>query len=115
MFGSLCFKPGDVRLTMGTGSFVSYNTAEKPHASVSGLYPVVGWKIGEEVVFIAEGHSSDTATVIEWCRDIDLFEDYDDIEKLITSIPNSDDVFFVPAFSGIQVFKKMEIRDIFCF
>lgn len=102
LFGSLSFNQGDVRLTMGTGSFVSYNTSEKPHASVSGLYPVVGWKIGDEVVFIAEGHSSDTATVIEWCREIDLFEDYDEIEKIITSIPNSDDVFFVPAFSGIQ-------------
>ena len=67
---------------MGTGSFVSYNTAEKPHASVSGLYPVVGWKIGDEVVFIAEGHSSDTATVIEWCRDIDLFEEYDNSFKI---------------------------------
>ena len=96
---------------MGTGSFVSYNTAEKPHASVSGLYPVVGWKIGDEVVFIAEGHSSDTATVIEWCRDIDLFEEYDDIETLITSIPNSDDVFFVPAFSGIQVIRKTYILE----
>ncbi|XP_057370614.1 putative glycerol kinase 5 [Daphnia carinata] len=102
LFGSLSFNQGDVRLTMGTGSFVSYNTSDKPHASVSGLYPVVGWKIGDEVVFIAEGHSTDTATVIEWCREIDLFEDYDEIEKIITSIPNSDDVFFVPAFSGIQ-------------
>lgn len=88
---------------MGTGSFVSYNTGEKPHASISGIYPVVGWKIGSELVYIAEGLSTDTATVIEWCREVDLFEDYDDIEKIVTSISSSDDVYFVPAFSGIQV------------
>ena len=103
MFGSLCFQSKDVRLTLGTGSFVSFNTGDKPHASISGLYPVVGWKIGDEIVFIAEGHSSDTATVIEWCREIDLFQEYQDIDELITSITNTDDVFFVPAFSGIQV------------
>ena len=102
-FGSFCFKPGDVRLTMGTGSFLSFHTGTKPHASISGLYPVISWKIGSELVFTAEGHSSDTSTVIDWCREIELFEEYEDIDDIVTSIPSSDDVYFVPAFSGIQV------------
>lgn len=107
LFGSLCFNPGDVRLTMGTGSFLSFNTGVKPHTSISGLYPVIGWKIGSELVYIAEGHSSDTATVIEWCQSIGLFDDYDDIDRIVTAVQKSEEVFFVPAFSGIQVRKML--------
>ena len=33
---------------------------------VAGLYPLVGWKIGSEVVYLAEGHAADTGTCIEW-------------------------------------------------
>lgn len=88
---------------MGTGSFLSFHTGTKPHASISGLYPVVCWKIGSEVVFTAEGNSSDTSTVIDWCKEISLFNDYDEIDPIVSSIPSSDDVYFVPAFSGIQV------------
>ena len=95
---------------MGTGSFLSFNTGNKPHASVAGLYPVIGWKIGEEVAFVAEGQSSDTATVIEWCRNIGLFNEYEEMNDLVSSINNSQDVFFVPAFSGIQVFYSIRFK-----
>ena len=36
LFGSFCFECGDVRLSMGTGSFLSMNTGRNPHCSVSG-------------------------------------------------------------------------------
>jgi len=102
MFGSFCFQPCDVRLSMGTGSFLSFNTGDVPHTSITGLYPTVAWKIRDETVFVAEGQSSDTATVIDWCRDIGLFNEYDEINDIVSSVKNSQDVFFVPAFSGIQ-------------
>lgn len=35
-FGSGCFEPGNLKVTMGTGSFVSVNTGKQPHASVTG-------------------------------------------------------------------------------
>ena len=47
-------------MSMGTGTFLSVNTGTTPHASVAGLYPIVGWKIGDEIVMVAEGQSSDT-------------------------------------------------------
>ena len=34
----------------------------------SGLYPLVGWKIGNKVVYVAEGNSSGTGTAIEWAK-----------------------------------------------
>lgn len=33
-----------------------------------GLYPLVGWKIGSEVVYLAEGNAADTGTAIHWAQ-----------------------------------------------
>lgn len=37
MFGQCCFEVGDIKCTMGTGTFMALNTGQKPHASVAGL------------------------------------------------------------------------------
>lgn len=34
------------------------------------LYPLIGWKIGDEVVYITEGCMSDTGNAIKWAQDI---------------------------------------------
>ncbi|GAA6074065.1 putative glycerol kinase 5 isoform X1 [Tachysurus ichikawai] len=70
MFGECCFDTGDVKITMGTGTFMDINTGNKPHTSVSGLYPLVGWKIGPDVVYLAEGNAADTGTAIGWAQEI---------------------------------------------
>jgi putative glycerol kinase 5 len=38
MFGQCCFDIGDIKCTMGTGTFVDVNTGSTPHASIAGLY-----------------------------------------------------------------------------
>ena len=69
---------------------------------MTGLYPTIGWKIETEVVYMAEAYSNDAATIIDWCRDISLFADYDDISHLISTTSGGGNLFFVPAFGGIQ-------------
>lgn len=73
MFGACCFNPGDVKLTMGTGSFININTGPKPHASVLGLYPLVAWKYAGETVFMVEGNNNDTGTLILWALSAGLY------------------------------------------
>lgn len=36
LFGSGCFQPGDMKITMGTGTFVNVNTGTEPHATITG-------------------------------------------------------------------------------
>lgn len=36
----------------------------------AGLYPLVGWKIGSEVVYLAEGNAADTGTAIRWAQQL---------------------------------------------
>ncbi|MGH0146109.1 UNVERIFIED_CONTAM: hypothetical protein FKN15_045090 [Acipenser sinensis] len=102
MFGECCFDTGDVKITMGTGTFININTGNKPHTSIAGLYPLVGWKIGQEVVYLAEGNAADTGTAIKWAQELDLFSDPAETEAMANSVPDADGVCFVPSFSGLQ-------------
>jgi putative glycerol kinase 5 len=38
LFGSCCFEEGDVKITMGTGTFLNVNTGCKPQASLAGKF-----------------------------------------------------------------------------
>nr|XP_057923497.1 putative glycerol kinase 5 [Doryrhamphus excisus] len=102
MFGECCYNVGDVKITMGTGTFMDVNTGRKPHTSLAGLYPVVGWKIGSELVYLAEGNAADTGTAIRWAQELDLFSDVEDTSTMAYSVSDSDGVCFVPSFSGLQ-------------
>uniref|UniRef100_A0A3Q0STN0 Glycerol kinase 5 n=1 Tax=Amphilophus citrinellus TaxID=61819 RepID=A0A3Q0STN0_AMPCI len=102
MFGECCFDVGDVKITMGTGTFMDINTGSKPHTSVVGLYPLVGWKIGSEVVYLAEGNAADTGTAIKWAQKLELFSNVQETSAMAYSVSDSDGVCFVPSFSGLQ-------------
>uniref|UniRef100_A0A8C2E4V6 Glycerol kinase 5 n=1 Tax=Cyprinus carpio TaxID=7962 RepID=A0A8C2E4V6_CYPCA len=102
MFGECCFDIGDVKITMGTGTFMNINTGNKPHTSIAGLYPLVGWKIGADVVYLAEGNAAGTGAAIKWAQDLELFSDVKETGAIATSVEDSDGVYFVPSFSGLQ-------------
>ncbi|XP_061775878.1 putative glycerol kinase 5 [Nerophis ophidion] len=102
MFGECCYNVGDVKITMGTGTFMDINTGSRPHTSITGLYPLVGWKIGSELVYLAEGNAADTGTAIRWAQALDLFSDVEDTSAMAYSVNDSDGVCFVPSFSGLQ-------------
>jgi glycerol kinase len=46
LFGQTCFSPGEAKCTYGTGSFLLFNTGERPVQSANGLLTTVGYKIG---------------------------------------------------------------------
>ena len=102
LFGSGCIQPGDLKITMGTGTFLNVNTGAKPHASISGLYPLVGWQIDNEVVYAVEGASNDTGVLVEWAKKIGIINTADETASIANSVDDSDGVYFVPAFSGLQ-------------
>ncbi|XP_056005813.1 putative glycerol kinase 5 isoform X1 [Ostrea edulis] len=102
LFGECCFEVGDIKCTMGTGTFIDLNCGDTPHASVGGLYPIVGWKIGNEKTFVAEGSITDTGSIMEWAKSLGFVDDIGDTAKIAQSVPDSDGVYFVGAFSGLQ-------------
>ncbi|XP_013137509.1 PREDICTED: putative glycerol kinase 5 [Papilio polytes] len=101
MWGSCCFEAGAAKLTLGTGTFCNVNTGRAPHAALAGLYPVLGWRLGPELVYAVEGANNDTATLIKWAQSIDLFDNPADTADIAMSVSDTDGVYFVPAFSGL--------------
>lgn len=103
MFGECCFREGDVKCTLGTGTFININTGYQPFASYKGLYPIVGWKLvsDQKPTYLIEGASYDTGTAILWAQSIGLFDDPKETSDLVHNESNGS-VYFVPAFSGLQ-------------
>lgn len=73
MWGSCCFNTGDIKITLGTGSFLNLNTGSQCHASIYGLYPLVAWKCDgklsndkPETIYCMEGAANDTGSIIQW-------------------------------------------------
>jgi glycerol kinase len=103
LFGQACFTPGMTKNTYGTGSFVLMNVGPDMPAPVEGLLTTVGWELATgEVAYALEGAIFVTGAAIQWLRDgLGLIEAAPEIGPLAASVPDTDGVFVVPAFTGL--------------
>jgi glycerol kinase len=102
LFGQACYSPGDSKCTYGTGSFVLTNTGTTPVRSDAGLLTTVAWDIGEGLVYALEGAIFVTGAAVQWLRDgLGLIDSAAEIEGLARTVPDSGDVVFVPALTGM--------------
>eukprot|EP01121_Diplochlamys_sp_Union-15-3_P016408 TRINITY_DN5569_c0_g1_i1.p1 TRINITY_DN5569_c0_g1~~TRINITY_DN5569_c0_g1_i1.p1 ORF type:complete len:556 (-),score=92.18 TRINITY_DN5569_c0_g1_i1:17-1684(-) len=102
MFGQCCFNKGDVVCTMGTGAFININTGETCISSNYELYPLIAWKIGKKVTYALEGNSSTTGSLLDWAKSIGLVKEVEELESMAQEVRDSNDVYIVPAFAGIE-------------
>lgn len=102
LFGQACFSPGDSKCTYGTGSFVLTNTGSTPVRSEAGLLTTVAWDLGDGLVYALEGAIFVTGAAVQWLRDgLGLIDSAAEIEGLARTVPDSGDVVFVPALTGM--------------
>jgi glycerol kinase len=103
-FGQACLKPGEAKVTLGTGAFLLANTGERPVTSSRGLLTTVAWRLGPDapLVYALEGSVFVTGAAVQWLRDgLGLVRDSAEIEQLADAVDDSDGVVFVPAFVGL--------------
>jgi glycerol kinase len=102
LFGQACYSPGDTKCTYGTGSFVLTNTGATPARSDAGLLTTVAWDLGDGLVYALEGSIFVTGAAVQWLRDgLGLIDSAAEIEGLARTVPDSGDVVFVPALTGM--------------
>jgi glycerol kinase len=71
-------------------------------ASQNKLVTTVAWKLGQRLEYALEGSVFIAGAVVQWLRDgLGLIKSSADIEALARSVPDSGDVYFVPAFTGL--------------
>jgi glycerol kinase len=102
LFGQACYSPGDSKCTYGTGSFVLTNTGSDIVRSDAGLLTTVAWDLGDGLVYALEGAIFVTGAAVQWLRDgLGLIDSANEIEGLARTVPDSGDVVFVPALTGM--------------
>jgi glycerol kinase len=103
LFGQTCFSRGDAKCTYGTGSFLLFNTGERPVLSSSGLLTTVGCRVGDEPpTYALEGAIAVTGALVQWFRDnLTLIGSAPEIETLARTVDDNGGCYFVPAFSGL--------------
>ncbi len=70
LVGQVCFKPGELKNTYGTGNFLVLNTGTEIVKSKNGLITTVGYKFGDApAVYALEGSIAVTGSAIQWLRD----------------------------------------------
>uniref|UniRef100_A0A0K0FH01 Putative glycerol kinase 5 (inferred by orthology to a human protein) n=1 Tax=Strongyloides venezuelensis TaxID=75913 RepID=A0A0K0FH01_STRVS len=100
--GAGCLSVGDVKISLGTGSFVNVNTGKNVFASLLGLYPICAYKIRNDYCFAVEGVSSDTSEVINWAGMMNLYDRLEHCSDIAFSGNTDNQLNFFPSFSGVQ-------------
>lgn len=101
LFGQGCWTPGTSKNTYGTGSFVLLNTGTQAARSDT-LLTTVAWDLGQGLVYALEGSIFVTGAAIQWLRDgVGMIADAAETGPLASSVPDTGDVYLVPAFAGL--------------
>jgi len=107
-FGQACFAPGMAKNTYGTGCFMLMNVGEQPPSRHDRLLATVGWQTAQQdsapsrTAFMLEGSVFVAGAAVQWLRDgLGMIARADEIEALAASVPDTDDVFLVPALTGL--------------
>ncbi|HMN20022.1 MAG TPA: glycerol kinase GlpK [Ottowia sp.] len=123
-FGQACFAPGMAKNTYGTGCFMLMNTGDVPVPSRNNLLTTVAWcgpsgplpREGEgwgggrrqavaepsRACYALEGSVFMAGATVQWLRDgLQIIQSAPEVEKLAASVPDTGDVYLVPAFAGL--------------
>ena len=106
-FGQACFAPGMAKNTYGTGCFMLMNTGTRAVRSRNQLLATVGWQGPADAgarrsAYCLEGSVFMAGATVQWLRDgLGLIQKAADVEALAASVPDTGDVFLVPAFAGL--------------
>lgn len=102
LFGQMCTQPGMVKNTYGTGCFMLMNTGTKAIASKNNLLTTIAWQINGKTEYALEGSVFIAGAVVQWLRDgLKIIRTSAEVEKLASSVNDTEGVYIVPAFAGL--------------
>jgi glycerol kinase len=102
LVGQACFAAGDVKSTYGTGAFLVLNTARQLVPSTHRLLTTIAYQLNGVVSYALEGSILSAGSAIQWLRDgLGIIARASDVEALAASVPGTNGVYLVPAFTGL--------------
>jgi len=110
-FGQTCYQPGMAKNTYGTGCFMLMNTGVAAVPSQSQLLTTVAWvgsqpgvaaPLPRNACYALEGSVFMAGATIQWLRDgLQIIKSAEEVEALASCVPDTQDVYLVPAFAGL--------------
>lgn len=106
LLGQGCTRPGDTKITFGTGGMLDTVTGpSRPSAATrlpGGTFPIVAHTSQEGAAFGVEAIMLSAGTNVEWlCHDLGLIGSPAESDALAASVGSSEGVVFVPALLGL--------------
>lgn len=103
LFGQACIEAGMAKNTYGTGCFMLMNTGSKAVNSAHGLLTTIACSnSAQNIQYALEGSTFIAGAAIQWLRDgLEIIQNAKDSEALALEAGDQDEVYVVPAFSGL--------------
>ncbi len=102
LVGQACFEPGMIKSTYGTGCFVVLNTGDEAVVSKNRLLTTIGYRLNGKTTYALEGSIFVAGAAVQWMRDaMGLIEAANETGKLARKADINQDVYLVPAFTGL--------------
>ncbi|MGK7922844.1 MAG: glycerol kinase GlpK [Trichodesmium sp.] len=106
LFAHGCDRPGMLKCTYGTGSFLIANTGNSLTKSQNQLLSTIGWSEQTngnlKAAYALEGAMFTAGACIQWLRDgAKMIDSAAETENLALQVKDTNGVYFVPALSGL--------------
>lgn len=102
LFGQMGFEEGITKANYGTGAFVIMNTGKKPILSKNDLLTTISYGLDGKINYGLEGSIFVAGGALQWLRDgLKIIKDTPSTEKIAQESTNEDELYVVPAFSGL--------------
>lgn len=100
--GQVCFEPGMIKSTYGTGCFMMLNTGEEAIPSTHKLLTTVAYRLNGKTTYAIEGSIFVAGAAVQWLRDgLGIIESAEETQALAESLDDNHGVYLVPAFTGL--------------
>lgn len=100
--GQVCFQPGMIKSTYGTGCFMMLNTGTKAIPSTNKLLTTIAYRLNGQTTFAIEGSIFVAGAAVQWLRDgLGIIKSAEETQSLASSLPDNQGVYLVPAFTGL--------------
>ncbi|HEV2595009.1 MAG TPA: glycerol kinase [Sphingomicrobium sp.] len=102
MIGQGCTRPGDTKLTIGTGAFALTGLGDRRPAVLGSLLGTVLYELAGQRHFALEGSIFVAGSLVKWLRDnLGILGNAPESEALARSVPDNGGVYLLPALSGL--------------
>ncbi|WP_237265337.1 glycerol kinase GlpK [Thermoplasma sp. Kam2015] len=103
LFGQVCFDPGDMKITYGTGTFALANAGHDIPRSSARLLKTIFYSLhGGRINYALEGSILASGSALRWLENgIHMLGSAKEIEDAAQRVRSNEGVYFVPAFSGL--------------